>query len=101
MDTIFSSIMLAFHYLSVSVENVSVTSKTLGGDNRSMLCVVVIPNLFVLKLFASSRLVNEIVAITKRFVTLLFTTPTNVSELNSLHCKERSGISHTVDCSFF
>ena len=62
----FSSIMLAFLYLSVSVENVSVTSKTLGGDNRSMLCAVVIPNVFASKLFASSRLINGIVAITQK-----------------------------------
>ena len=37
----FSSIMLTFLYLSITIENVSVTSKALVGDNGSTLCSMV------------------------------------------------------------
>ena len=65
MDKIISSIMLTFIYLSVTIENVSVTSKALVGDNRSTLSPMVIPNFNLLPFFATSGFVNEIVAFTQ------------------------------------
>ena len=35
--------MLTFLYLSVTIENISVTSKALVGDNGFTLCSIVIP----------------------------------------------------------
>ena len=54
----FSSIMLTFLYLSVTIENVSVTSKALVDDNGSMLCSMVVPNLTCFQLFATSGMVR-------------------------------------------
>ena len=53
------------------------------------------------QLFATSGFVNEVVAtvLPIQFVTLRFTTPRNVSELNMLHCKERTAISN-IFCLF-
>ena len=47
------------------------------------------------QLFATSGFDNEVVGtvLPIQFVTLTFTTPRNVSELNMLHCKERTAIS--------
>ena len=58
--------MLTFLYLSVTIDNFSVTSKALVDDNGSTLYSKVIPYLTYLKLFATSGFVNEIAAITKR-----------------------------------
>ena len=50
--------MLTFLYLSVTIENVSVTSKALVDDNGSMLCSMVVPNLTCFQLFATSGMVR-------------------------------------------
>ena len=42
-----------FFYLSVIIENVSVTSKAVGGDKTFTLCSIAIPNLTCFKDFAS------------------------------------------------
>ena len=52
----FSSIMLTFLYLSVTTENVSITSKALVGDNGSTLCSMVIPNFNFLLTFRYIRI---------------------------------------------
>ena len=57
-------LLLTFLNLSVTIENVSFTSKALLGDNASTLCSVVIPNFNCFQLFATSGFVNEIVAFT-------------------------------------
>ena len=64
---------------------------------------LVIPNLTCLdlKLFATYGCFNQIVTITQKFVTLTFTTPRNVSELNILHSKEHTRVFYTIYCSFY
>ena len=79
-------------YLSVSIENNSLTSKAPVGDNGSTLCSMVIPILTCFQLFATSGFVNEIVTITQTIFTLPFMMPRKVSELKIIHCKERTGI---------
>ena len=66
VDYDFSSIMLTFLYIYISVttENANVTSADIVGDNGSKLCSVVNPNLTCSQLFATSGFVKEIVAIT-------------------------------------
>ena len=59
-------IMLTFLYLSVIIENVSVTSTAFVDDNGSMLCSIVSPNLTCFQLFTTSEFINEIVAITQK-----------------------------------
>ena len=88
-----------FLNLNITTENVSVTSKARVGVIGSMLYSMIIPNLTQFKVFRYFGFVNEIVAIIQRFVTLTFTTPRNVFELNSLYCQEHMGIS--ISCSFY
>ena len=96
--------MLTFLYLSITTENVSVTSKALVGDKGFTLCSILFQKL-ALKLFSTvtSGFVNEIVAITqnpKRFVMFTFTTPRNVSELTYCIAKNVRAF-RTIFCSFY
>ena len=52
--------------LSVTIENVSVTSKALVGNKGFTLCSMVITNLTCFQLFATNGFVKEIVAITAK-----------------------------------
>ena len=68
VDYDFSSIMLTFLYIYISVttENVNVTSTDIVGDNGSKLCSMVNPNLTCSHRFATSGFVKEIMDITQK-----------------------------------